>query len=347
MAKGPYLTRKIKELIANIYFDDRQIKPAKARELLLKRMRAEGLDEIFGSNFPSVSTVSKELKGCRDKDEARSPESKELDKPWSIGRIAAEGYDIPPESIPTLLELQEYRANLRLRFTVRDAWWASRLLPLIKPRVLPPVQVLHIWVKEYSDLQEVAELTGTDFDTSELDEIIKKHAETFAAYPTYWERLSRQKGFEYTAQLLEKVMDIRYQSKQRQLTENEKQLVKYTEEWDGGMSYRRVMLAVFDADTINKLWSLMDKLDQAYPIGEGRFPEFAEHESQDNFLVENILGDDDADFYWSCWEETLKKLEQEEVWTTLEQEVRNIYMGLKERVGRFTSAYHLMKGHLY
>ena len=347
MSKGPYLTPQIKRLIAEMYLKNPTMGPSKARGELLKEMKAQGLDQNFGPNFPSVSSVSIELKKCKEQNEKRLPESKELDKPWSIGRIAAKGYDIPPESIPILLKLQEYRANLGLRFTVRDAWWASRLLPLIKPRVLPHAQVLHIWVHEYSDLQEVAELTGTDSDTSELDKIIKKHAEIFAAYSTYWERLSRQKGFEYTARFLGKVMDIRYQSKQRQLTENEKQLVKYTEEWEDGMSYRRIMLAVFDDDTINKLWSLMDKLDQAYPIGEGRFPEFAEHDSQDNFLVKNVLGDDDADFYWSCWEETLKKLEQEEVGTTLEQEVRNIYIRAKEHVERSTSAYHLMKDDLY
>ena len=96
MAKGPYLTPKIKRLTAQIYSEDHQIKPTKARESLLKKMKAEGLDEIFGSNFPSVSTVSKHLKEYRDKDEARSLESKGLDKPWSTFSLREYQKPYPP-----------------------------------------------------------------------------------------------------------------------------------------------------------------------------------------------------------------------------------------------------------
>jgi len=139
MAKGPHLTGRVKELLANIYLADRQVTPSKARELLLKNMRAEGLDEMFGSDYPDISTISKRLKALREIDEQRSSQSKGLDEPWSIAAMA--DYDIPPETLPVILKVWSTVLSLVFRdsggdndlelatdyMTVRLAQWIARL----------------------------------------------------------------------------------------------------------------------------------------------------------------------------------------------------------------------------
>jgi len=138
MAKGPYLTPRVKELIRRIYLADRQTKPSKARELLLKAMKAEGLNENFGSDFPDVSTVSKHLKKLRDKDAERSPESKGLDAEWSLHSLPE--YPISPEALPMVMSLYakcigESGGGINYEYwclSAREALWVARLYKVIE-----------------------------------------------------------------------------------------------------------------------------------------------------------------------------------------------------------------------
>ena len=138
MAKGPYLIPRIENILRDIYLANRQIKPKEARESLLEAMKREELDQTFGSNFPSISTVSKELKGLRDKDAARSPESKGLDAPWNV--VAMAKYDIPPEVLPIILKLwsqiMEKAPELATEvLTIRIARWIGRLYYVFKEQM--------------------------------------------------------------------------------------------------------------------------------------------------------------------------------------------------------------------
>jgi hypothetical protein len=166
MAKAPHLTGRIRNMIRAIYVADNQIKPSKAQEELLKRMKATGLNEIFGSNYPSRSTVSKELKSLRKRDETRSPESKGLDQPWSI--FSLRKYPIPPETLPIVLHLWIWkRETLGGDFTIREAQWASRLYAVVKNI---SVEFLLIILGMYANSERICELTGeSPPDTQVLD----------------------------------------------------------------------------------------------------------------------------------------------------------------------------------
>lgn len=130
MAKGPYVTPEIEHFIADIYEGNPQIKPSEARKSLLAVMRERGLNESFGSDFPSPSTVSKELKSLRERNEARSPESKGLDKPWSVTAMAES--DIPPETLPVILKLWLQFPEL---MTIRIVRWIGRLYYVFKEQM--------------------------------------------------------------------------------------------------------------------------------------------------------------------------------------------------------------------
>jgi len=162
MAKGAYLTPRIRELITRIYLDDRQIRPTEAHKLLLLKMKAEGLHEIFGPSFPSISTVSKELKSLRERDEARSPKSQGLDKPWTIGSLS--GDPIPPDAMPIVLSF--YRKTLagQGELTVREAQWIGRLY-----KIIDDAELIWAWAWEYALSEWVSEITHNLFDTTDLD----------------------------------------------------------------------------------------------------------------------------------------------------------------------------------
>jgi hypothetical protein len=132
MAKGAYITPKIKALVARIYLENhRQIGPTKAREELLKKMKAEDLDKIFGPNFPSVSSVSKLLKECSDRYEEQSSELKELDKPWRVLDIVE--HAIPPEMLPTVLKAWGLKSVVEdAPITIREVLWIARLYYIVK-----------------------------------------------------------------------------------------------------------------------------------------------------------------------------------------------------------------------
>ena len=144
MSKGPRLSPAIDALIKKIYIANRQVRPKEARKRLLEQMKAEGLDQIFGSNYPALNTMAQRLKKLKDEDAARSDELKRLDEPWSFGSLVE--YPIPPEAIPLVASiyekcLMEGNNSIGWNLTIREALWIGRLhkiIELYKPRHLLP-----------------------------------------------------------------------------------------------------------------------------------------------------------------------------------------------------------------
>ncbi len=201
MAKGPYITQEIKRLISRIYLKDRAIGPSKGRKELLKEMKAKGLDRNFGPDYPSVSSVSIELKRCRKNDEERPLGSRRLDEPWSLGSLIE--YPIPYEALPTVMSIREKCAiqGGDYDLTIREALWIGRLnkiIELYQPQHIPP-DVRHIlmsgkWENPedawpiskippklltedvvldcayyYAKMELLSEIEGESFDSGELD----------------------------------------------------------------------------------------------------------------------------------------------------------------------------------
>jgi hypothetical protein len=211
MAKGAYLTPKIKGLIEQIYLEEKLIGPTKAREELLKRMKEEGLDKIFGPDFPSISSVSKEWKRCREWDEMRSSESKGLDEPWSIG--ASVEYGIPPEATKDLFDIWRFSLALDRPISIRQAKWIVHIRNLFYQSISTGNEYSdkvnrNLWLIRqswlYSILERVSEIEEKHFDTTDLDA---------ASFMPNWERA--------TALKLGKVSYIDYW--QEALTKLEKQ----------------------------------------------------------------------------------------------------------------------------
>ena len=182
MSKAPHLTTPVKDILTLIYLDDPHIKPAKARELLRKRMKDVQLDENFPPEFPGVSAVSKKLKRLREDHAQFSPEDKCLDKPWSIFTLAH--YPIPPEAVPIVLK--EYGRLLSSRhipppyITVRQARWIGRLSATKAFERWPDLYMLVSLAEELLQLhagpalsaEKILEVLGTHHEFARIDQAL-------------------------------------------------------------------------------------------------------------------------------------------------------------------------------
>ena len=170
MAKAPYLTQRVKDLIAEIYLHEPRIKSNQAREMLLTRMKAEGLDQNFEPGYPGLSSVTKQLKLCRERDEARTSRSKGQDGPWSLASLVE--YPIPSEAIPAVMASYEKTlpdlmvSSFSKPLTIREALWVARLQRVVSQELLLD------WAFLYALEERLSGIAGQDFDTYLLLDLI-------------------------------------------------------------------------------------------------------------------------------------------------------------------------------
>jgi len=154
MAKAPHLIPQVESLIADIYIENRELGPTAIHEKLLLKMKEEGLDRIFGPNWPGVSSVGKKIREIRDK-EIRLSLGRE-DKPWSL--VALADYDILPETLPLVMSAWSKALEDDKPLTIRQVKWIARLYYFSKNK---GIDFLIERALEYASREKAIKLTGT------------------------------------------------------------------------------------------------------------------------------------------------------------------------------------------
>jgi hypothetical protein len=117
--RGPKISLEIRRLIIGQAIHDNKNMPRRALAV-----RLQELIEKMGEISPTEDTLARIIS------EARNQQPSELDQPWNIGVCA--DYDIPPEIIPELFNLQKFKASHKKEgslLTIREAQWVTRLYP--------------------------------------------------------------------------------------------------------------------------------------------------------------------------------------------------------------------------
>lgn len=205
MARGLTIKKtKAEQAIMEVYLANPRRGATKIRERVIARLHDEK-DSLYepyldDPNWPRVSAVQKHLKKIRKNDEARSPESKGLDTPWSIGTLAQ--YPIPPEALLAVLRAfyaerrtdvatdeyfrTGYEFGYKTYLTIREALWIARLSVLFKYPTLavsasPEEDIAQYarfnlvtaklvkWAHMYALEEQTAEILEKPLDTSHLD----------------------------------------------------------------------------------------------------------------------------------------------------------------------------------
>jgi hypothetical protein len=204
MTRGPKIKNEVRRLIISEAIHESKNMPRRALAV-----RLQDLIEKMGEISPSEDTLARMISA------ARNHPLSELDQPWSIG--ACTRYNIPPESIPVLINIQQFRAhNSRLKeydLTVREALWFVRLHPIVEPLMKerypddPDTELvlLSVIVNQYVQQERVSELMNEQYpNTSDLDNtyFVNKSFSVEDLFDGFWSTLT-EKQEQQVADMLE------------------------------------------------------------------------------------------------------------------------------------------------
>jgi len=169
--RGPKIPNDVNIIIAEICEKAKDSDPGiTAKEIMDKvhvELRHRGMQRLPG--WPGLSAIQKKLTEMRRKDAERPPESKEMDRPWSMGALVK--YDIPPEALPKVFQVQEhFKALSKKPLTIRQAMWIGRLHALVTD-----ITELSMLVVRYANRERIFEITDIAKDTSDIDNSFRSH----------------------------------------------------------------------------------------------------------------------------------------------------------------------------
>jgi len=127
MPIGPKISTHIKIKIADTYVQMRK-QDSKVTAKEVKKAVQEELSKgnpNLPNDWPGLSAVQKVITEIRKGEGERSPEQRELDKPWSVLDIAK--HPIPPEILPMVLKAWAREVLKDDPLTIREVLWMARI----------------------------------------------------------------------------------------------------------------------------------------------------------------------------------------------------------------------------
>lgn len=192
MARGKKTPEELKQKVQELLFDN--------EKLMGKELKVEvEKEKTFAKLNTTVRTFQSIKKEALPK--IKAMKASDPEKIWTLGSLANPKNEIPPESVPHIMELQKWAEaqtqsinNLPYPpVTVRQAKWASRILPIyfamFGESELPPnlfeinqysgkLSWLWRWSKVYAINERIYELSDgsktESFSTPELDAAIMR-----------------------------------------------------------------------------------------------------------------------------------------------------------------------------
>ena len=235
-----------------------------------KEMLDQATEERTKERLPGEDTVKAMLKPIEVKLKKPGP----LDKPWTVGALADKNLPlqaqvIPPQVIPLILEIQEYRQNWnkldsRLPLlTIREALWVSRLSGVVKKSkgAIPISSQLDFWARKYASYESACETTDVPPDTQSLDALVRQYPEEYALYPFIWDHFVAQTGIENTAGIFEYLVQLNAQefeqlNRGQRLSKKDREFLKQLDELEG--KYREADIGEMKQE-IEKIKQLLEK----------------------------------------------------------------------------------------
>jgi len=179
MAKGPYLTDKVRLVIAEVWNNHRDWRGKEILFEVNKLLRQKKLTEV------KLPTIQREVARLRRKrSEGMAPTlGSGVDRPWSISTL--EKYPISGASLGLVFECYRDRLDrhtqnrteesLKQLLTIRQAKWMGRLYPVVSSLIDKKTNLLEslaYWAYRYADLEQCGELSDVEIGSHELDSIL-------------------------------------------------------------------------------------------------------------------------------------------------------------------------------
>ena len=119
------------------------------RAILHKNDESLPPDKRYPKDWPSKYAIDRIMPDIRERAKRSKFEPNPIDQPWTIQSMSKSEYHIPPEALPSVLQVWFLAKQKGISFGIRDAQWVSRLYTAVTD-----IDALH----RYSFLASTAEL---------------------------------------------------------------------------------------------------------------------------------------------------------------------------------------------
>lgn len=130
MAKGPEITDEVRMLIARLHKEHLKWTNKMIRNEVLSIVHKK--DPSLPKDWPSKFAIDRIMPGIRERVKRSQLEPNPLDKPWTIRSMNKSEYHIPPEALPSVLQVWHFFKDYDKTLTIREAQWVARLYAAIK-----------------------------------------------------------------------------------------------------------------------------------------------------------------------------------------------------------------------
>ena len=128
MPQGPLITDEIKVLAAKLHKEHPKWTNSMIRNEILQILHRA--DKSLPKDWPSKYSIDRIMPGIRERMRLSKLNPDPRDNPWTIQSMVK--YPIPPEALPSVLEVWFFARDNDKFFNIRDAQWAARLYAAIK-----------------------------------------------------------------------------------------------------------------------------------------------------------------------------------------------------------------------
>lgn len=129
MAKGPEITDEVKMLIAKLHDDH----PKWTNEMIRNEVSSivHKKNSSLPKGWPSKFAVDRIMPGVRERAKRSKSAPNPIDRPWTVHSMGSSKYQIPPEALPSVLQVWFLAKQKGTDFSIRDARWVGRLYAAI------------------------------------------------------------------------------------------------------------------------------------------------------------------------------------------------------------------------
>lgn len=129
MAKGPEITDEVRMLIAKLHDDHPKWTNKMIRNEVLSIVHEK--NPSLPKGWPSKFAIDRIMPGIRERAKRSKFKPNPFDQPWTIQSMSISKYHIPPEALPSVLQVWFLVKQKRSNLSIRDAQWVGRLYAAI------------------------------------------------------------------------------------------------------------------------------------------------------------------------------------------------------------------------
>ncbi len=155
MAKGPKITDELKMLIAKLH--DEHPKWTNERIRFEVSIIVHKKNSSLPKGWPSKFAIDRIMPSIRERAKRSKSTPNPIDEPWTIQSMGSSKYHIPPEALPSVLQVWFFAKQKRRKLSIRVARWVGRLYSAITD-----IEALFYYSYKASIVETIAEKAGIE-----------------------------------------------------------------------------------------------------------------------------------------------------------------------------------------